>query len=118
RTYAGSPSTSTRCSPGRSEPRRVTVAVRKVGTAPRFLEAGDELFDPLVARLERVLAQDGALGLVVELQVHPVDGVVALALLGLADELAPQAGPRGLGRVDDRVVDGLVVGDAVDQAPV
>src|SRR5207247_2160330 len=49
--------------------------------------AGDQLVHPVVVGPERVLAQDGALGLVVELQVDPVDGVVAAALLGLADEL-------------------------------
>ena len=37
-------------------------------------------------------------GLVVQLQVHPVDGEVAAPLLGLADELAAQPGPRGLRR--------------------
>jgi hypothetical protein len=57
------------------------------------LHAGDELVDPVVVGAERVLAQDGPLGLVVELEVDPVDGVVAAALLGLADELAPEAGP-------------------------
>ena len=41
--------------------------------------------------LERVLAEHGALGLVVELQVDPVDRVVALALLGPPDELAAQS---------------------------
>jgi len=39
--------------------------------------------------LERVLAEHRALGLVVELQVDPVDGVVPLAVLRPADELAP-----------------------------
>ena len=48
------------------------------------LERGDQLLDPLVVRLERVLAEHGALGLVVELEVHPVDGEVAPALLGPA----------------------------------
>ena len=47
------------------------------------LHRGDQLLDALVDGLERVLAQHGALGLVVELEVHPVDGVVALLLLGL-----------------------------------
>src|SRR4029450_2461899 len=80
----------------------------------RRSEAGDQPLDPLVAGLERVLAQDGALGLVVELQVDPVDRVVALALLGPADELAPEAGPGGLRRGLDRLVDGLVGGDPLD----
>src|SRR4029079_2852419 len=54
--------------------------------------AVDEALHPLVVRPERVLAQDRPLGLVVELEVHPVDGEVASALLGLADELAAQPG--------------------------
>src|SRR5271165_1079659 len=66
-------------------------------TAPR-LHAGDEFFDPLVHRTERVLAQHGALGLVVQLEVHPVDGEVTPLLLGPADELTAQLGPRRLRR--------------------
>src|SRR5581483_7266973 len=69
------------------------------------LEAGDELFDPLVFGLERVLAQDGALRLVVELQVHPVDRVVALALLGPLDEGTPELRPGALRRVGGGVED-------------
>src|ERR1700746_2188010 len=60
--------------------------------------AGDELLDALVDRAERVLAQHGPLGLVVQLEVHPVDGEVAPLLLGPADELAAQPGPRRLRR--------------------
>src|SRR6478609_7009765 len=56
----------------------------------------DQALDALVLGAERVLAQDGALRLVVELEVHPVDGEVAPALLGLADELPAQPGPGGL----------------------
>ena len=51
------------------------------------LEALDELVDPLVVGPERVLAQNGSLGLVVQLQMDPVHRVVPLAFLGLADEL-------------------------------
>src|SRR6266436_1053118 len=54
------------------------------------LHAGDELLHPLVDRAEWVLAQHGPLGLVVELQVHPVDGEIAPPLLRPADELAAQ----------------------------
>src|SRR5207247_9592843 len=64
--------------------------------------------DPLVLGFERVLAQDGALGVVVELQVHPVDRVVTATLGGSPDELAPQPGPRRLRRRVDRDVDLLV----------
>src|ERR1044071_5955736 len=38
---------------------------------------GDQALHPLVVGAERVLAQDRALRLVVELEVHPVDGEVA-----------------------------------------
>ena len=55
--------------------------------------------------LERVLAQHGALGLVVQLQVHPVHRVVAALRLGLADELAAELGPRGLRRLAHGPVD-------------
>ena len=56
--------------------------------------AVDEALHTLVVRLERVLAQHRPLGLVVELEVHPVDGEVAAAFLGLPDEVAaePSAG--------------------------
>src|SRR6516162_11556008 len=60
--------------------------------------AGDELLDALVHRAERVLAQHRPLGLVVQLEVHPVDSEVAPLLLGPADELAAQPGPRRLRR--------------------
>ncbi len=54
----------------------------------RRSERFDEALDPFVAALERVLAQDGALCLVVELQVDPVDGVVTFAFLGSSNEVA------------------------------
>src|SRR4029077_15323897 len=66
---------------------------RYAGLHPR-----DQLLDPLVHRAERVLAQHGPLSLVVQLEVHPVDGEVAPLLLGPADELAAQLGPRRLRR--------------------
>src|SRR6478609_4805408 len=76
----------------------------------------DEALDALVVGAERVLAQDGALGLVVELQVHPVDGEVAPALLGLADELASQPGAGGLRRHRLGLEDLQVGGDPGDHA--
>ena len=60
----------------------------------------DEPLHPRVDGRERVLAQHRALGLVVELEVHPVDGEVAAVLLGRADEVAAQLGPGGLRRPD------------------
>src|SRR5207248_10942233 len=66
--------------------------------SPPGLKAADQPLDPLVVRLEGILAEDGlALG-VVELQVDPVDAVVLALEIGLADELATQPGPGGLGR--------------------
>src|SRR5580704_15100060 len=65
---------------------------------PRGLHPRYELFDPLVHGAERVLAQDGPLCLVVQLQVHPVDGEVTPLLLRPADELTTQLGPGGLRR--------------------
>src|SRR3954468_6779476 len=83
------------------------------------LQRRDQALHPFVLRLERVLAEDGALCLIVQLQVHPVDGVVALALLGLADELTAQSRPRGLRWLEltgSGAVDLLVGDDAVDHA--
>src|SRR6478736_179339 len=64
------------------------------GRAPH---GGDQPIHPLVRRQERVLAEHGALGLVVELEVHPVDGVVVPTLLGGPDEVTAQLRPGGLG---------------------
>src|SRR6476469_2163731 len=66
---------------------------RYAGLHPRY-----QLLDPLVDRAERVLAQHGPLSLVVQLEVNPVDGEVAPLLLGPADELAAELGPRRLRR--------------------
>ena len=74
--------------------------------------------DALVAAAQRVLAQHRALRLVIELEVHPVHRVVALALLGPLDELATQAGPRGLRRVVDGCLDVRVVAHPLDQATI
>src|SRR4051794_4732311 len=60
------------------------------------LHAFDQLVHPLVVGAERVLAQHRALRLVVELEVHPVDGEVPAALLGPLDELATQPRPSRL----------------------
>src|SRR4249920_1223275 len=90
-------STSTRWSPARCSITRVTLPLLKAGMAV-LSEGRDQPLDAVVARLERVLAQDRALRLVVQLQVDPVDCVVALSLLGALDERAPEPCPRGLGR--------------------
>src|SRR5688572_18327570 len=109
-TYAGPASVSTRCSPRRSARIAVTLAVRSCTSS----EGGDEALDPLVLGLERVLAEHRALCLVVELEMHPVDRVVALALLGPLDERPPQPRPRRLGRRRDGGLDVGVVHDPVD----
>ncbi len=68
-------------------------------------------------RAERVLAQDRALGLVVELEVDPVDGEVATALLRAPDEVAAQLGPGRLRRHGRRLEDLDVGGDPLDEPP-
>src|ERR1700712_4603457 len=87
-----------------------------LGYAVRRSHARDESLDPFVDRAERVLAEHRALGLVVELEVYPVDGEVAARGLRRADELAAKLGPRGLRRLVDRGLDLLVGGDAGRQA--
>src|ERR1700758_2460127 len=65
----------------------------------RQLHARDQPLDPLVDRPERIFAQHRALSLIVELEVHPVDGEVATGGLGGADELTAQPRPGGLWRL-------------------
>src|SRR5580704_4883379 len=93
---------------------------------PRGLHTRYELFDPFVHGAERVLAQDGPLRLVVQLQVHPVNGEVTPLLLRPADELTTQLGPGRLRRnrlslenvqVPGDPVHGAVALEQVVQAP-
>ena len=58
---------------------------------------GDELLHAVVDRTERILAQHGALGLVVQLQVDPIHRVVAALLLRVLDEVPAELGPGALG---------------------
>src|SRR5947209_10734809 len=88
----------------------------QLGTPVRGLHARDQLLHAVVDGAERVLAQHGALRLVVELEVNPVDGEVAPLLLGPLDEVAAQPGPRGLWRHRLGLEDLEVAGDAVDRA--
>src|SRR4051794_12784425 len=60
--------------------------------------AGDQPLHPLVDAGERVLAEHRALSLVVQLQVHPVDGEVAPLLLRPPHEVAAQLRAGGLRR--------------------
>src|SRR5215211_756007 len=78
--------------------------------------AGDEPIHAFVDGAEGVLAQHGPLCLVVELEVHPVDGEVATPFLSTADELAAQPGPGGLRRDRLRREHVEVTADAVDGA--
>src|SRR3954464_6265061 len=80
------------------------------------LHAGDELFHPVVHGPEWVLAQDGALRLVVELEMDPVDGEVASLLLSPFDEVASEPGARGLRGDGLGLEDAQVAGDPVDRA--
>src|SRR3954464_8709272 len=78
------------------------------------LHAGDELFHPVVHGPEWVLAQDGALRLVVELEMDPVHGEVASLLLSPFDEVASQPGTSGLRGNGLGLEDARVAGDPVD----
>src|SRR3989304_7261394 len=94
-----------------------------LGSGPWSLEPGassersDEFVHPVVDRAEGVLAQHRALCLVVELEVHPVDREVAVALLGRLDEFTAEAGPGGLRGVGERPVDALAGDDPIHHAP-
>src|SRR3954452_8730198 len=80
------------------------------------LHAGDELFHPVVHGPEGVLAQDGALRLVVELEMDPVNGEVAPLLLSPLDEVAAEPGAGRLRGDRLGLEDAQVAGDAVDRA--
>src|ERR1700739_497285 len=96
--------------------RLLLPALRDARRSRAGLHAGDQPLDSLVDRSERVLAQDGALGLVVEFEVHPVDGEIPTGGLGGADEFAAQPRAGGLRRLVDGVLDLFVGGDARRQA--
>src|SRR5215470_8217714 len=93
-----------------------TCAICNAASPGSSLKRRDQALDALVDRPERVLAQHGALRLVVELEVHPVHGEVAAGRLGGRDEVAAQLGP---GRLRRGVLGGLdlaVIGHPVDKA--
>src|SRR5664279_3953393 len=89
-----------------SYPRRRPVRLPARGGSR--LHRLDQPSDPFVTGPERVLEQHRPLRLVVQLEVHPIDGVVPPGVLGRRDELAAQSGPGGLwrhrGRLDDPVL--------------
>lgn len=79
------------------------------------LHARDQPLNPLIDRPERVFAQHGALRLVVEFEMYPVDGEITSRLLRGADELTAQPGPGGLWGLIDGLRDFFVGGDARGQ---
>src|SRR5213594_4952722 len=99
-------------------PRRAAKAstIRRwaISTMSRASHVGDELVDALVDRLERILAEYRPLRLIVELQVDPVDGVVAALLLRMPDEVAAQPRTRRLWRIAHGPRDLLLRGDTLD----
>src|SRR3954447_25737438 len=95
---------------------RLLRAARCAGGARKPLHAGYELFYPVVHGAERVLAQDGALRLVVELEMDPVDGEVPPLLLSPFDEVASEPGASGLRGDGLGLEDAQVAGDPVDGA--
>ena len=64
------------------------------------LHALNQALHSLVNALKWVLAQDGALGLVIEFQMDPIHGEVPAGFLGSFDEIAAEFGPGGLGRLN------------------
>src|ERR687887_1498213 len=79
--------------PPRVAPREAVVRVLMCSIlADRiaWLHRGDQLLDALVHAPVRVLAEHGALRLVVQLEMHPVDGEIAASLLCAADEVAAE----------------------------
>src|SRR5271166_5502632 len=93
-----------------------SVGQRLPACRRRGLHARDQPLDPLVNRPEWVLAEHGALRLLIELEMYPVDSKVTPRRLGRADELTAQPGAGGLRRMVDRLRDVLVGGDTRRQA--
>src|SRR5690606_28285957 len=111
---------STGASGSSEQPARTRTARRAATNARTRRTSGphrrDEGGHPLVAARERVLAEHGLLGRVVELEVHPVDGVVAAALLRGGDEVPAELRAGGLRRRGPRRLDLLVRGHARHEA--
>src|SRR5919109_1707531 len=84
----------------------------------RSSHVGDQLLDAFVHGFEWVLAEDGPLRLVVQLQVHPVHRVVTALRLRLTDEVAAELRARRLGRFPHRFRDLLFRDDPVDPPAV
>src|SRR5690606_5828875 len=87
---------------GRAPGGRPTAGARFVTSRPASHRL-DEAFDALVDAPERVLAQHGALRLVIELEMDPVDRVVPPRLLRGAHEVATQLGTGRLRRDGGRL---------------
>ena len=78
----------------------------------------DELFYPFVLTLKRILAQDRALGLIIEFEMNPVNRVVPLAFLCALHKFTTQFRSGGLWRNVDRRVDIRVRADPFNETPV
>ena len=61
----------------------------------------DEAINAFVVRLKRVFERQGALRLVIEFEVHPIDGVVPALFFGSLYEGTPESSPCGLRSAHD-----------------
>src|SRR5215813_9958639 len=62
------------------------------------LHSGNELLDPFVDGPEGIFTENSALGLIVQLEVHPVDREVPAPFLRSPDEVTAQPSPGRLRR--------------------
>src|SRR5579875_3531421 len=90
------------------------VGPRAAAQAAQASQRRDQPLDAVVVRAERVLEQHGPLRLVVQLQVDPVDGEVAPALLRSPHEGTSEPRPGGLRRLGHRRGDLGVLAGALD----
>src|SRR3954469_4923074 len=98
--------------------RRRAAPTRPVVVVMIASHGGDELLDALIHAAVRVLAQHSALGLIVELEVHPVDGEIPPLLLRLLDEVTAQLGTSRLRRHTFRLECREIRDDSIDRAAV
>jgi hypothetical protein len=69
-------------------------------------------------RPKGVFAQNCPLGLIIQLQMHPVDGVITLSFLRLLDELSTKSGSGCLRWSIDCFFDLGVIADSLDHATI
>ena len=53
------------------------------------LERSNQPFHPIIVADERIFQHDRSLRLIIQFQVHPIDGVITTTLLGALYECAP-----------------------------